>query len=88
VTPLIETYNKGNEHLYSAFGVRPFAGIGTTTVCVAQPAIAVAGVAPLHFADRGQALFRFADRRGLGIVVSVVSRLLSALYRGTASSPQ
>lgn len=54
VTPLIKRYNKAYEHLQQAFGLRPFAGIDITTVCLDPPAIGVAGIGTLEFAPCNQ----------------------------------
>jgi hypothetical protein len=51
VTPLIKVYNNPYEHLWQAFGLRPFAGIDVTSVCLDPPAIGVAGVGTLAFAS-------------------------------------
>jgi hypothetical protein len=50
VTPLIKVYNHPYEHLRQAFGLRPFAGIDVTGVCLDPPAIGVAGVGTVGFA--------------------------------------
>jgi hypothetical protein len=50
VTPLIKVYNHPYDHLQQAFGVRPFAGLDVTGVCLNPPAIGVAGVGALAFA--------------------------------------
>ena len=50
VTPLIKRYNQAYEHLQQAFGLRPFAGIDITTVCLDPPAVGVAGLGIFAFA--------------------------------------
>jgi hypothetical protein len=50
VTPLIKVYNTPYEQLWQAFGLRPFAGIDVTSVCLDPPAIGVAGLGTLAFA--------------------------------------
>ncbi len=50
VTPLIKVYNHPYDHLRQAFGLRPFAGIDVTGVCLDPPAIGVAGVGTVAFA--------------------------------------
>jgi hypothetical protein len=50
VTPLIKVYNHPYDHLRQAFGLRPFAGIDVTGVCLEPPAIGVAGVGTVAFA--------------------------------------
>jgi hypothetical protein len=54
VTPLIKVYNHPYEHLRQAFGLRPFAGLDITSVCLDPPAIGVAGVGTLAFASTGK----------------------------------
>jgi hypothetical protein len=56
VTPLIKSYNRAYEHLQQAFGLRPFAGIDITTVCLDPLAIGVAGIGTLCFAGRNQGI--------------------------------
>jgi hypothetical protein len=50
VTPLIKGYNRPQEHLWRAFGLRPFAGLDLTAVHLDPPAIGVSGVGTLAFA--------------------------------------
>jgi hypothetical protein len=50
VTPLIKSYNHAYQHLEEAFGLRPFAGLDITSVCLDPPGIGVAGVGMLAFA--------------------------------------
>jgi hypothetical protein len=50
VTPLIKVYNHPYEHLWQAFGLRPFAGLDVTSVYLDPPAIGIAGVGAVEFA--------------------------------------
>ena len=50
VTPLIKVYNNPYEHLWQSFGLRPFAGLDVTSVCLDPPAIGIAGIGTVAFA--------------------------------------
>lgn len=50
VTPLIKSYNRPREHLWAAFGIRPFAGVDLSAVHLDPPAIGVSGVGTFAFA--------------------------------------
>ena len=50
VTPLIKGYNRPHEHLWQAFGLRPFAGIDLCAVHLDPQAIGVSGVGTFQFA--------------------------------------
>jgi len=50
VTPLIKGYNRPHEHLWQAFGLRPFAGIDLCAVHLAPQAIGITGVGTFQFA--------------------------------------
>jgi hypothetical protein len=51
VTPLIKVYNHPYDHLWQAFRLRPFAGLDVTGVCLEPPAIGVAGIGAVAFAN-------------------------------------
>src|SRR4051812_3825388 len=53
VTPLIKGYNRPHEHLWQAFGLRPFAGIDLCAVHLAPQAIGVSGAGTFQFAADG-----------------------------------
>jgi hypothetical protein len=53
VTPLIKGYNRPHEHLWQAFGLRPFAGIDLCSVHLEPQAIGVSGVGTFQFAADG-----------------------------------
>ena len=55
VTPLIKGYNRPYEHLWSAFRLRPFAGLNLSAVYLDPPAIAIEGVGAFAFARPGDA---------------------------------
>lgn len=50
VTPLIKGYNHPHEHLWQAFGLRPFAGIDLSAVHLDPQAIGVSGAGTFQFA--------------------------------------
>jgi hypothetical protein len=50
VTPLIKGYNRPHEHLWQAFGLRPFAGIDLGAVHLTPQAIGVSGAGTFQFA--------------------------------------
>jgi hypothetical protein len=52
VTPLIKGYNRPQQHLARLFGITPFAGLDLTGVHLDPPAIGVAGLGTIAFAEQ------------------------------------
>lgn len=50
VTPLIKVYNHPYDHLWQAFGLRPFAGLDITSICLQPPAIGIETLGTVAFA--------------------------------------